>query len=208
MYLSHFIDSNTPCYGGKKNVVKITESSSISKGDTSNSKNVSISNHIGTHIDFPKHFDNNGKTLSDYESNFWIFNKIGFIESDIENFLSKINQLENDIEILILKTNFGIYRGTDKYWASQPVIPGYYAKILRDKFKNLRVFGFDLISLTSKLDRDEGKRAHQSFLLEQNILIIEDMNLLNLKTCPQNLIVSPLLISDIDGVQCTVIAFD
>lgn len=208
MYLSHFIDFNTPCYGGKKNVVKITELSSIGKGDTSNSKNLSISNHIGTHIDFPRHFDNNGKTLSDYESNFWIFKKIGFVESDIENFLTKINELENDIEFLILKTNFGINRGTDKYWASQPIIPSNFAKILREKFKNLRVFGFDLISLTSKLDRDEGKRAHQCFLLEQNILIIEDMNLLNLKTCPKNIIVAPLLISDIDGVQCTVIAFE
>ena len=208
MYLSHFIDSNTPCYGGRKNAVTISELSSISKGDTSNSKNISLSNHIGTHIDFPRHFDNNGKTLSDYESNFWVFKKIGFIESDIENFLTKINTLENDIEFLILKTNFGTNRGTDKYWTSQPIIPGYFAKILREKFKNLRVFGFDLISLTSKLDRDEGKRAHQCFLLEQNILIIEDMNLLNLKTCPQNIIVSPLLISDIDGVQCTVIAFE
>ena len=51
MYLSHFIDTNTPCYGGKKGLISITDATSIKKGDTSNSKSISIGNHIGTHID-------------------------------------------------------------------------------------------------------------------------------------------------------------
>ena len=207
MYLSHFIDTNTPCYGGKKGLISITDATSIKKGDTSNSKCISIGNHIGTHIDFPKHFDDKGKTLSDYKSTFWIFNKIGFIESNIESLPNRLNQLESDIEILILKTNFGKNRGNEKYWSSQPIIPSTFAKLLRESFTNLRVFGFDLISLTSKLDRDEGKKAHKSFLLEHNILVIEDMNLINLNTCPKKLVVAPLLISDIDGAQCTIISF-
>ena len=36
-------------------------------------------------------------------------------------------------------------------------------QIFKEKFKNIRVFGFDMISLTSKLDRDEGKKAHLDF---------------------------------------------
>ena len=33
------------------------------------------------------------------------------------------------------------------------------------------------------------------------------MNLINLNTCPKKLVVAPLLISDIDGAQCTIISF-
>jgi arylformamidase len=207
MFLSHFINSSTPAYGGESGLINITELNAIRNGDTSNSKRISIFNHIGTHIDFPRHFDDSGKTLSDYSSDFWRFDKIGFIESDIDFFLNKLEKIASNIEILILKTGFGQFRGTDKYWMSQPVIPSVYAKILREKFPNLRVFGFDLISLTSKVDKPEGKKAHKSFLIDYDILILEDMNLINLKTCPKNIIVAPLLISDIDGIQCTVLSF-
>lgn len=206
MYLSHFIDFNTPCYGGKSDLINIKSLSSIKNGDTSNSVQINISSHVGTHIDFPRHFDDNGKTLSDYDSSYWIFNKVGFIESGVEDFPNMLNEIKADIEILILKTNFGKFRGNDEYWASQPVIPSSYASILRRKFSNLKVFGFDLISLTSKLDREEGRKSHISFLLENDILVIEDMNLINLKICPDKIIVAPLLISNLDGSPCTIIA--
>jgi kynurenine formamidase len=87
------------------------------------------------------------------------------------------------------------------------VIPASYGNILRSTFPYLRVFGFDLISLTSKLDRSEGKKAHISFLIENDILILEDMNLTQINDRPHRIIISPLLIKDADGSPCTVIAF-
>jgi arylformamidase len=75
------------------------------------------------------------------------------------------------------------------------------------KFPKLRLFGFDMISLTSKLDRPEGKEAHLNFLIENQILILEDMNLENLFTCPNKVIVAPLQIENSDGGPCTVFAF-
>ena len=89
-----------------------------------------MNNHIGTHIDFPNHFSNEGKKSSDYPPSFWVFNKVGLVNCKIEDFLTKIKNLNSDIEILILKTDFGLVRDTDIYWKSQPVIPSSYAKIL------------------------------------------------------------------------------
>ena len=63
-----------------------------------------------------------------------------------------------------------------------------------------------MISLTSKLDRGEGKKAHLQFLIEHDILVVEDMNLENLFNKPKNLIVSPLLFENLDGSPCTIIA--
>lgn len=205
-YLSYFIDNNTPVYGGCENEIQISQKSSISNGDTSNSLNIVINNHVGTHIDFPFHFSNNGKKSSDYDASFWIFNKVGFVECSIIEFPEKIKKLSSDIELLIFKSGFGINRNDEIYWKSQPVIPSSYAKLLRSHFPKLRVFGFDMISLTSKLNRNEGKNAHIDFLINNDILILEDMNLQELSSSPNKVIISPLQISNADGVPCNVIA--
>ena len=207
-FLSYFIDNHTPVYGGYEDQIKITKKSSIDNGDTANSLNIFLNNHIGTHIDFPFHFSNNGKKSSDYDASFWVFNKIGFIECDVLELPKKIKNLPTDIELLIFKSGFGKNRNDDIYWKSQPVIPSSFAKLLKNQFPELRVFGFDMISLTSKLDRDEGKKAHLAFLIDNDILILEDMNLEELYITPNKVIVSPLQLGDADGSPCTVISFE
>jgi arylformamidase len=207
IYLSYFIDTKTPVYGGKKGTICINNLSAIDNGNTSNNMSIHFPVHIGTHIDFPFHFSNKGKKSNDYPASFWIFNKVGFLNCSIEEVVKKINSLPLDIEILLLKTNFGNYRKKDIYWLEQPVIPSSFANLFRNRFPKLRVFGFDMISLTSKLDKFEGKEAHIKFLIENDILIIEDMDLMNLKKTPNKLIVAPLQIFEADGVPCTIISF-
>lgn len=206
MFLSFPLSENTPAYGGETGVVSFKRVRSISNGDTSNNLLLSFPNHIGTHIDFPYHFSNDGKTGVAYPASFWVFDKVGFLESTIEEMPEKIKSLPVDIELLILKTGFGARRNEQIYWANQPVIPAAYAAMLRKEFPKLRIFGFDMISLTSKLDRAEGKKAHIAFLLEYEILVVEDMKLDELETTPRSVIISPLQIRDADGAPCSIIA--
>lgn len=206
IYLSYFIENNTPVYGGKEGTIHIEQSRSINKGDTTNELKISMPNHIGTHIDFPFHFSDKGKKSNDYPADYWISNKIGFLQCSIEEMPQQINELPGDTEFLFVKTGFAKKRGEQEYWASQPVIPAAYASMLKRKFSSLRVFGFDMISLTSKLDRAEGSRAHISFLLENEILVLEDMDLSSLHSTPSTVIISPLQLKEADGVPCTVIA--
>jgi arylformamidase len=205
--LSYFIDNKTPLYGGIERGFKQEELSRIDFNSSSNNSFFSFPNHIGTHIDFPNHFSNNGKTINDYSPNFWIFNKVGFIQCEVNDLPTKISTLNSEIEILILKTGFYIYRGTDYYWKEQPIIPSSYANLLRTNFPNLKIFGFDMISLTSKLNRIEGRKSHIEFLLNYDILIIEDMNLKELNKAPNKVIVAPLLINNCNGTPCTIFSF-
>lgn len=94
-----------------------------------------MSNHIGTHIDFPKHFCNNGKSLNNYNDDFWLFNNVGFIESSFDQLVSKLDLLDCNIEILIVKTGFEEYRGTKKYIMEQPIVKPILANILRKNLK-------------------------------------------------------------------------
>ena len=205
--LSYHISENTPTYGNKNKFLS-NSLSSIKSGDTANStKWIFQTNHIGTHIDFPSHFCKNGKTLSDYNPDFWVFNKIGFIDCDILNFKNEINKIPSDIEILIWKSGFGKFRNKDLYWQKQPVIPSNFADMINDRFKSIRVFGFDMISLTSQLDKIEGKTIHNKFLCNYEILIIEDMDLSFSNFNFKKIIISPWQIKGADGAPCSVLGF-
>jgi arylformamidase len=205
-YLSHFLNTDTPAYGGETGLVHFEKIRSISKGDTSNNLKLTFPGHIGTHIDFPFHFSDTGKKCHEYPASFWHFDKVAFIECSVDEIIGKIEYLPQDIELLILKTGFGGKRMESEYWSSQPVLKKELAAIFKQKFPLLRVFGFDLISLTSKLNREEGKLAHRSFLIENEILVLEDMNLNDLNYCPVQVVIAPLQIEDADGVPCTVIS--
>lgn len=207
IFLSHFLYESTPAYGGEKDLILFERTRSIKKGDTSNNLKLILPNHIGTHIDFPHHFNDYGKKCCDYPASFWIFSKVGFLQCDIDDVPFRIQELPVGIELLILKTGFGRKRNEPEYWAAQPVIPAHFASLFKRAFPSLRVFGFDLISLTSKLDKAEGKIAHLEFLIENDILVLEDMNLEFLKETPEAVIISPLQVAQADGMPCTVIAF-
>ena len=102
IFLSYFLSENTPAYGGINGMFSLKKIQQISNGDTSNNSALNLSSHIGTHIDFPFHFSNKGKRCENYPPNFWIFNKIGFINCSTEDIINEIKILPNDIELLIM----------------------------------------------------------------------------------------------------------
>lgn len=210
-YLSYFLDDKTPIYGGSSGI-DIVKLNDIAKGDTANTKRISFHNHSGTHIDFPNHFLENGKFSSDYNAEFWIFNnpyvvKISTNEDEIILLDKKlIETIPKQTDFLILNTGFYKYRGSKKFWNNNPGISPDLAKLLKLRCPNLRVLGMDTISLTSYQNRIIGRQSHRKFLGENNILLVEDMNLKNLKSLPKKLMCFPLLIKKVDGCPVTIIA--
>ena len=75
---------------------------------------------------------------------------------------------------------------------------------------NVRVFGFDTISVSSFKHRDVGKQAHREFLdPKRPILLLEDMNLcdVNSQTKLERVLIAPLRIEKCDGLPCSVVGF-
>ena len=210
-YLSYFLDDKTPIYGGDSGI-DIIKLNDISKGDTANTKRISFHNHSGTHIDFPNHFLENGKSSSDYAADFWIFNNpyvIQITAHEDEIILldkSLIKTIPKQTDFLILNTGFYRYRGSEKFWNNNPGISPDLAKLLKLQCPNLRVLGMDTISLTSYQNRILGRESHRKFLGENDILLVEDMNLKNLTSQPVKLICFPILIKEVDGCPVTIIA--
>jgi arylformamidase len=214
IFLSHFLTEETPGYGGKKDF-KVRHMSRISEGANSNSQEWTLSNHIGTHIDLPSHFDDEGSRMEHFKSDDWIFNNPYLLHlSSLPGTILDINELFEkipmNVDFLIIKTDFQKYRNEELYWLNNPGLSPNLAAWLREKRPNVKCLGFDFISITSYTNRPLGRIAHKAFLGTDGktnpLRVIEDMKLDQLVNHPKSVIVAPILIFNADGAPVTVIA--
>ena len=125
-FLSHYISNETPLYGNGKGI-ELTPDKQIHSGDSCNTTNFAFPNHSGTHIDFPYHFNPAGKTINDYPAEYWQFDYVETIDLSGKVDDSQIigpellTSLGNKkTELLLIKTGYGAYRGTDRYTLTPP----------------------------------------------------------------------------------------
>ena len=215
IYISYPLSHKTPAYGGGDSL-KIQQEKSIEKGDSCNTLYLSLSSHLGTHIDFQRHFVQAGKTSGDYHPEFWIFHSPFILDiSPVKSGLIiepedvDLDAVPDNIDMLVIKTGFCRLREKDIYWKKNPGFAPGLAAVLREHFPRLRMFGFDSISLSSFAHREIGQEAHKAFLDHPHpILLLEDMDLSTVdnSTKLKQVIVSPLRVEGADGAPCTVFA--
>jgi len=213
--LSHIIDSETPTYGNRDKII-IEESSCIADGASANSsKWVFFTNHLGTHIDMPKHFFDDGASLTDIPLDFWFSDKVQLIDIPLDkavliNDTLLFEYVNIKTEVLIIRTGYEKYRHNDKYWNDNPGLSANLGIWLRTNRPNIKMVGFDFISLTSWINKEKGKKAHQAFLNPNGeghaICIIEDMKLNEINFDIESIIVSPLFVKNTNGGPVTVFA--
>lgn len=215
IFLSYLLNSKTPSYGNR-NAFEIKQQNSIASGGSANDSLIATTVHIGTHLDMPYHFYEEGQCVESYDADFFSFHKILFLEIEPKNHVIHEELLEklrtvDDIgyEMLIVKTGSCAFRESEKYWKENYGFHPEIYDVLTERFNRIRMFGFDTISVSSFQDRTTGKEAHKRFLTPQKpILLLEDMDLRNIGSSTQfsSIIVAPLRIERCDGLPCTVMA--
>ena len=215
IYLSYEMDPDTPSYGNGDSL-SIKPANQINAGDSCNTAVWTFPNHLGTHIDFPKHFYEDGESFSSMPPKFFIADKVGFIDISPVNIGEIItpdhiasHKVDSDVEILLIKTGFCEFRNKNVYWRGNPGMDPDLSGYLRSRFLDLRMIGFDSISLSSYANRGIGRQAHRSFLAGENpLLIVEDMDLSSISREINiiQIIVAPLPVRDADGAPCNIIA--
>jgi len=212
--LSHVLRQDTPSYGNRDKVI-VRVNSCIRGGETANSSCLVLSNnHIGTHVDVPRHFSDSGKRTTDYPISDYVFHKCQILDvpCDTARLISSsdLKGLKEDIDMLLIRTGYEKKRGEEEYWNNNPGLDPELADYLRERCPHLRCVGFDFISVTSWQHRAEGRLAHKAFLAPDNgkreIWAIEDMSLVNAPDNIDKVIVAPLLVEDGNGTAVTVIA--
>jgi len=216
-YLSHSWGPSCPPYGGTGRV-QIKKVNSIEAGDTSNSLEITGSNHIGTHFDFPLHFSKEGENVLSYSPEFFIHQKIllfwlnaqpGQLISSAELEKSLLTYNGNyDETIVLIRSGASLYRQQAQFWENGPGLAPGVASFLRQTFKEATTVGIDTISVNCFQKREIGRKVHNEFLCHiKPLVLIEDMNLEPIKNQTVSLLIaSPLRIEEADGSPCTVIA--
>jgi arylformamidase len=217
VFLSYELSNELSGYGnGPRIAISLTNDQN--KGDTSNNSLISLPSHFGTHIDFPFHFDSEGKSGSEYKADQFVFNSVEYIDLSMivpENYLYEVKHFESfdmpeneACDLLLINTGFHKYRYEDRYWKEGNGFGLGTAALLKKKYPNLRAIAFDLISLNSYQQRSIGRAAHKEFLVIHDILIIEDVDLKTITGKPkfETIIVSPLKFNRADGTPVTILA--
>jgi kynurenine formamidase len=216
--LSYPIKAASPMYGNAPQPAFIPYSQ-IAKGNTSNSCVISIYNHTGTHIDAPKHFIYNGKSISDYSIE-ELFFKNPIIVDCPKNSATLItpDDLQHAMyqlkicDCLLLHTGYGQFRNEEKYRTHNPGIAPETILWIREDYSNIRCIGIDCISISSFQHRNEGREAHKIAFIEQSgqgapLLLIEDMKLdMILGESIEKMFIIPWQIEGIDSAPCNIIA--
>ena len=211
-WLSHPLSLNTPAYGGGEGM-QIESITQIAAGDTANTSRFVLPNHLGTHIDAPRHFFDSGATLTDYSAEFWIFDTPILVDvPGDDGYLISSKDVEAvltpNTDLLLLRTGYEAFRDNTRYWKHNPGLAPEFGKWIRESFPNIRAVGMDIISVTSRHHRIKGREAHRT-LLDPNaygnpVLPVEDMALGHVNWRLDRVIISPLRVNNADGGPCTI----
>lgn len=210
--LSYSLANEIPVYGGRGSL-NIKNIKSLHSGDSANVFSFTMENHWGTHVDCPAHFFENGLSAADYPPETWFFKKPFVLPLKLEeNSLispEDINEIPEGTDLLLIKSGFSCFRGTEKYTHNNPGLRPEAGIRLRERHPYVRAIGFDFISLSPYQNRNLGREAHRAFLdpegVNAPILVIEDMDLSADLTRLISVWIFPLRISGVDSAPCTVI---
>ncbi|TDL35420.1 arylformamidase [Jeotgalibacillus sp. S-D1] len=155
---------------------------------------VETSTHVGTHIDAPFHFDNDGKKVDELSLDRYIskavvvdcLNKSKIQASDVIPFLHE------GVTSVLFKTTY--WKDRQEFPKSIPTMDRELPKILADK--GILLIGVDLPSV-DPINSKELDIHHE--LLEHDILILEGIVLDHVDTGLYELISLPLKLEGADG---------
>ena len=220
IWLSHPWGPSCPAYGGGSKI-ELAKQQSISNGASSNSLKFTAGNHIGTHMDAPRHFIEHGRTVDSYSPNELTFHSPFVFQislppdrrhispKDFESLGAEDLKLLKNCDILLIRTGAEAHRQEDQYWKNGPGLDLGLAEYLRSIAPHCRAVGIDAISITAFSDREKGRQVHREFLGgEKPFILVEDMSLAECTTkILSTVIVAPLRIESGDGAPVTVMGY-
>ncbi|EAK7842400.1 cyclase family protein [Campylobacter jejuni] len=214
--LTYTISQNLKYY--KDKTIKFLYIEKIQDNKINRETIIDFNSHMGTHIDYPSHCVKNGKNGNEYPLNYLFSESVVLVDVDLtKNKLPKLTkelllnyEISSNTEILIIKTHFSSLRNDVRYIWESPIIDSDIPLFLKKKLPCIKAVCLDVISVTSQLDRDEGKKCHINFLssnLGKEILIIEDINLQYLRKDDiiDKIYILPLKFENMDGSPCSIV---
>lgn len=196
------ISNELPVYPGDP-AIQITRVMSLEKGDIARVSHVSFSTHIGTHIDPPYHFMQDGKPADELPLDIFIgparVVDVGDVDSIDAALLAGLDL--DGVERLLFKTrNSRFWRETKEFQKEFVYLETGGAELLVRR--GLRLVGIDYLSI-EKFNFD--KPTTHWTLLGAGVVVVEGLDLNDVPPGDYELICLPLKIKNGDGGPARVV---
>lgn len=217
--LSYNLSEHTPFYSSLPKP-KLDQIYDLAKGHACNSYYFTSSNHAGTHVDAPRHFNPSGRAITDYALDEFFFHRPALLHVPIQDeelilpahLEPAISSASPDADILLLRTGWGLHRNDERRYVDHG--PGFgpaAAELLMEQFPALRAIAMDIPSVSALSHDTEGAEAHRVFLgctwyAHRPILLIEDAHLPADLPALQRVTLMPWLFDGLDSAPCTLFA--
>jgi arylformamidase len=208
---SHYFDislpltPDLPVWPGDDDV-SVQPLSRIANGDDTNVTSLKFTSHVGTHVDAPWHFIDEGAKLNDLPIDRWIGPCLVIAIPDdaarIEVEHLEAVEIPEGIERLLFRTsNSAHWRpGKLKFEEDYVAVAPAAARWIVDH--GIRLVGIDYLSI--ELFDDAANETHRT-LLGNDVLVIEGLNLAGIEPGPYQLICLPLRLAAGDGAPARVV---
>ncbi len=201
--LTQTIETGMPTFPGT-DPVQIANKFTIAK-DGFAELIIRMVSHTGTHIDSPRHFIGDGKSLDRYPVSFFIGQAmvldLNHNDISVETLAARENDLDS-VDFVLLRTLHSKKWGSADYFEDIPT-PSIET-VKRICSHKIRGIGIDAVSIDPV--RSMTYENHQN-ILGRGMIIIENLtNLRKLPDHPFKLIALPLKIADSDGFSARVVA--
>lgn len=191
----------------------------IQEGDLNNQSSIQLFLHLGTHLDAPYHFCENGQTIDELNISDFIFHKALLIDAKCgkggridSTFLKKQNRIQ-EADILLINFGYCHYMEHESVYRDDfPALTADAAAYIRNELPNIKAIAIDTLSVDGTDGFVTGFANHHTLLDTKDdsraILIYEcvDMRPIGNKTGFFRLYGIPIRIVGADASPVTVIA--
>ena len=215
---SHHLSETTPFYKALR-APRLERLYDLSKGDACNSFYLTTSNHAGTHVDGPNHFNPAGRQIAEYDLSELVFTRPDVVDIQLDadelilpEHLTKCNECRSDCDFLFVRSGFGKFRtDAEKYIEHNPGFSAAAADFVMDRFKGLKAVAVDFASIAAMEHMEEGCEAHRVFLgcgqyHDRPVLLVEDIRIPDPLPHLHKIYLIPWLVDGLDSAPCTLFA--
>lgn len=176
----------------------------IAQGDSCNTSTLRLNSHLGTHLDAPYHFEEDGKRLHEMPLEPLIGPARVIDLTENESHISRAD-LENlgldGVQRLLIKTRYGEKLSEPAFFEGYVALAPDAAEFVVEK--GISLVGIDYLSI-EPFHQPEHRTHHT--LLQNEVIIVEGLDLSGLAPGNYDFICLPLKIKDCDGSPCRAVA--
>lgn len=195
--------ADTIIYPGDPPLI-IEADKSIARGDGYNLSKITLGSHTGTHIDAPKHFYDHGTTVDRLNLD-CLLGQARVFQMDGEvidvNMLKPLGIMKDDI--VLFKTENSHLLGQAHFTTDYTYVTPEAAEFLA--LRGIKTLGFDYFSIEKY---DSSSAAAHCALLKREIVIIEGLDLRQVKPGLYQMVALPLKINQGDGSPARVVLIE